>query len=148
MIRTRPFAYADLPVLHRMICDLARHHGDTPSITREALLRDITGSAPRARVLVAETGGTLAGYAALVPLIQLQWGRRVIDLHNLWVEPDWRRRGVGKALIDAAIEAARADEATVLNVGTHPDNSAAQAYYLALGFSQRPSRGPRFRLAL
>lgn len=148
MTHIRPFAYADTDHLHRMVCDLAHYHDDAPSVTRETLLRDITGAAPRARVLVAEDGGALCGYAALVPLVALQWGQRAAELHHLWVEPDWRRRGVGKALIDAAIDAARADGAKTLSVGTHPDNCAAQAYYLALGFSARPSRGPKFRLAL
>ena len=148
MIHTRPFAYADTDQLHRMIWDLARYHDDAPSVTKETLLRDITGAAPRARVLVADDGRALCGYAALVPQVSLQWGQRGVELHHLRVDPDWRRRGVGRALIDAAIDAARADGAETLSVGTHPDNSAAQAYYLALGFSARPSRGPKFRLAL
>ena len=149
MTRIRPFAYADLPVLHRMVHDLAYHHGDTPNVTLDDLLRDITGTTPRARVLVAESdAGALCGYAALGPLVQLQWGRRGYDLHNLWVEPDWRGCGVGSALIAAAVEAARADQAATLNVGTHPDNTAAQDYYLARGFHERPRSGRRFCLPL
>ena len=35
-----------------------------------------------------------------------------------------------------------------MSVGTHPDNSSAQAVYLACGFERRDSTHPKFHIAL
>ena len=64
------------------------------------------------------------------------------------VLPDSRRRGIGRALHDEAVRRARADGRTtvcgeVLRRRRSPTrDSAAYAFATALGFEQRPPRGP------
>lgn len=134
--------------LVQMVGRLAAHHGDTASLTAADLRRDAFGDTPWIHLLVAEVDGELAGYAALCGVIQLQAGARGADLHHLYVEPGCRGRRVGPALIEACKLRARALSCRYLTVGTRPDNLAAQAFYLSLGFELRPSYPPRFRLSL
>jgi ribosomal protein S18 acetylase RimI-like enzyme len=61
-------------------------------------------------------------------------------LAELYVVPDRRRRGLGRALLEAAIEIARERGATYMDLGTSEDDVAARALYESLGFSNRESR--------
>jgi len=127
---------------------LARHHGDIPTLTADALIRDISGENPWVYVLVAEADGELAGYVALCRLIRLQFGLRGMDIHHLFTEAPFRGRGVGHRLVEISKITARALSCSYLTVGTHPDNLKAQAFYEALGFERQDAHPPRFSMQL
>jgi ribosomal protein S18 acetylase RimI-like enzyme len=57
-------------------------------------------------------------------------------MYSVWVDPDYRRRGVGRMLLDAAIEWARAAgaERLVLSVALGP--GSALAFYESAGFTE------------
>lgn len=144
----RPARPDDVPHLAAMVAALAAHHGDTATLTEDDLHRDLFGPPPWLTVLVAEDKGTVIGYAALCPLMQLQFGARGMDMHHLFVEPAHRGRGVGQALVAACRTAATQARCRYLSVGTHPDNHAAQAFYERQGFQRRDGSFPRFALRL
>jgi ribosomal protein S18 acetylase RimI-like enzyme len=58
-------------------------------------------------------------------------------LAELYVVPDRRGRGLGRALMEAAIELARREGAKYMDLGTGEDDTAARALYESLGFSNR-----------
>jgi len=58
-------------------------------------------------------------------------------LAELYVVPALRGRGLGRALLEAAIETARAQGADHMDLGTSEDDRAARALYERLGFSNR-----------
>lgn len=53
-------------------------------------------------------------------------------LTNLWVHPDWRRRGVGSALCNGLFDLARAHHVTKLQLFTYDQSS----YYRAMGWTE------------
>jgi ribosomal protein S18 acetylase RimI-like enzyme len=61
-------------------------------------------------------------------------------LAELYVAPERRGHGLGRALMEAAIELARAEGATHMDLGTSEDDVAAHALYESLGFSNREGR--------
>ena len=61
-------------------------------------------------------------------------------LAELYVVPARRGHGVGRALMEAALDAARAEGATHMDVGTSDDDVAARGLYESLGFSNREGR--------
>ncbi|WP_171238744.1 GNAT family N-acetyltransferase [Ruegeria sp. HKCCA5763] len=69
-------------------------------------------------------------------------------MHHPFVERPHRGMGVGRRLIEGAIYKARALSCSYMMVGTHPDNSKAQAAYLACGFERRDAVHPRFHFPL
>lgn len=147
-VRVRDAIEQDIPHLQMMINALAYHHSDTPQIDTKALKRDIFGKIPWIYVLVAEIGKNVVGYAALCPLIQLQFGSRGMDMHHLFVEEEFRGVGVGKSLIEASMQKARNLACIYMTVGTHADNTDAQAVYLACGFEVRHGSSTRFGISL
>lgn len=58
------------------------------------------------------------------------------EILTLAVEPQARRGGVGRALMGAAMDAARAAGATEMTLDVDAGNVAAKALYLGLGFAQ------------
>jgi GNAT superfamily N-acetyltransferase len=61
-------------------------------------------------------------------------------LAELYVVPERRGQGLGRALLEAAIELARAEGATHMDLGTSEDDVAARALYESLGFSNREGK--------
>lgn len=145
-ITTRPGKPADFDDVCEMAHALAAHHGDTATLSPADLARDFGPGQPWGRLIIAEVGGVRAGYAALCPLMQLQFGVRGMDMHHLFVRPEYRGTGVGRALIRAVVDHAKSQGCRYVTVGTHPDNTKAQRIYLAAGFTRRPTPGPRFGL--
>ena len=56
-------------------------------------------------------------------------------LEELYVVPDRRGGGLGRALMEAAMETARAEGAGYMDLGTAETDTAARALYEKLGFS-------------
>ena len=144
----RPVERPDLARLAEMIAALATHHGDCVQPTVERLEAELFGDAPLFHVLVACANGSLVGYASVSPRGQFQTLRRGGEVDNLYVEADWRGKGVGRALVEAAGVLIRSWGGDVLFIGTDRENTGAQSAYRAMGMEERPPPGPRFRLVL
>jgi ribosomal protein S18 acetylase RimI-like enzyme len=73
-------------------------------------------------VLVAELADTIAGYVKLGQALPIEASRHVLEIKGLSVSAAHRRRGAGRALVFAAIAAARAAGARrlTLRVRTTP----------------------------
>ena len=91
--------------------------------------------ADNGRYLVAESGGALAGHGMLDPL-PLAAVRHVVHL-TLAVHPGFQRRGVGRALLGALIDWARAAPAVEkIELHVRATNAPAIALYCELGFTE------------
>ena len=58
-------------------------------------------------------------------------------LEELYVVPGLRGDGIGRALLEAALEMARGEGATHMELGTSTDDTAARGLYESLGFTNR-----------
>ncbi|WP_299045444.1 GNAT family N-acetyltransferase [uncultured Tateyamaria sp.] len=147
-ITIRKMSHADVAEVVTMIAGLAACHDDQPDIDAERVTRDALGPHPWATILVADGGSKLLGYAALLPMAQLQFGVRGMDMHHLFVCRDARGNGVGAALVRACQDEARNMACSFMTVGTHPDNRKAMRFYEREGFLRRSGSGPRFSVRL
>jgi GNAT superfamily N-acetyltransferase len=77
------------------------------------------------RTYVAEQGGSVVGFAT--------WAQAgdATELEDLFVDPDWRRRGIATALVGCIVDVVRARGARFLEVTANPH---AQGFYSAAGF--------------
>lgn len=67
-------------------------------------------------------------------------GETVCTLEELYVAREQRRRGHGRAIVEAAFELARERGAASMELNTSADDTAARSLYAALGFTnlERP----------
>ena len=61
-------------------------------------------------------------------------------LEELYVVPSLRGNGFGRALLEAAMEAARGEGATHMELGTSEDDTAARGLYESAGFTNREGK--------
>jgi GNAT superfamily N-acetyltransferase len=88
------------------------------------------------RVFVAEWSGAIVGFAAVEPRPD---GNSELDA--LFVDPDMRRRGIGRLLIEHCAGVARQRESAALCVVGNPH---AEDFYIACGFSSIGATETRF----
>ncbi|GAB2973415.1 GNAT family N-acetyltransferase [Amycolatopsis acidiphila] len=95
--------------------------------------RLLTSMAPgETDLLVAEDNGQVVGYALATRFLVLYANGSVAQLQELVVTPPRRGAGIGRALVGAIADRARAAGAVELTVPTR----RARDYYLALGFTE------------
>jgi GNAT superfamily N-acetyltransferase len=93
---------ADLPDILSMIRGLAEYEKAAPgavTVTEAQLRESLFGPHPGAEVLIASSGGEAAGFAVFFHNFSTWHGRRGIYLEDLFVWPEMRGRGIGKALL-------------------------------------------------
>jgi len=148
MTTIRPATARDLPDLLEMIHALAAHHGDAAALGLATAQRLFADDGAPAQALVAEVAGGLAVYAALLTLPDLRDGSLRARIDQLYVRPERRGHGIGRALVRASAVTVRACGAGVLVLSTDSKNPAAAAAYRAMGLTERPPPGPSFTVPL
>ena len=87
-------------------------------------------------ILVAQADGQLLGFCQLYPGWCSVAAARIFVLYDLFVDPDARRGGVGRALMRAARDFGRAAGAVRLDLTTARTNTRAQALYESEGWER------------
>jgi carbonic anhydrase len=89
---------------------------------------------PQGRLLLAKVAGEVVGCVGLRPLEP-----GICEMKRLWVEPGWGGYGIGRALAQAVIDAARDADYRRMRLDTLPARMpAAQGLYRGLGFHEIP----------
>lgn len=98
-----PLAPAEIPGLLSLIRELARFERleHEMEATEESLRTSFFGANPGAGALLAREGAEIAGYAIYFFTFSSFLGRQGIWLDDVYVRPEFRRRGIGSALIRA-----------------------------------------------
>jgi GNAT superfamily N-acetyltransferase len=91
----------DVPVILHMIKALAEYERLSHKVvaTEEALRASLFGSRRAAEVVIARAGDEAAGFAVFFPTFSTFLGQPGLYLEDLFVEPRWRRRGLGRKLL-------------------------------------------------
>lgn len=84
------------------------------------------------------SGGALVGYGLATMGYDVEYGGPDAFVTELFVAPEHRGRGVGRALLDAIVAALEARGACAVHLMVRPENEAARALYAARGFHDVP----------
>lgn len=101
MITVRPAGPADASLIHGFIRDLAEYEKLLHEVeaSEADIARDLFGDNPRAFCDIAEAEGSPVGFALWFYNYSTFRGRHGIYLEDLFVRPEARGRGAGKALL-------------------------------------------------
>jgi len=101
MLTIRPATPADVPLILEFIRGLAEYEREPQAAVATAadLFRDGFGPEPKFRVDIAEWSGEPAGFAFYFWNYSTWQGRPGLYLEDLFVRPQFRGKGIGKALL-------------------------------------------------
>ncbi len=99
---------------------------------------------PGSEVFVAELAGRVVGYAYVVPTPDVDApAGGISELDSIYVTEEVAGTGVAPALMDTAVEHARAAGHDLITLWVRPENGRARRFYEKYGF--RPDGGERSR---
>lgn len=113
-----------------------------PASTK-AKLASALRSFPGASVLLARVGPEPVGAAVCFTGFSTFRARALTNVHDLTVVPGWRGRGIGRRLLAAVEEHARARGHCKITLEVREDNPAAMVLYRRRGFGAGESAGQR-----
>jgi GNAT superfamily N-acetyltransferase len=130
-VTIRPFDEQDAPACRALWAELTRWHRalyDDTSIGGDDPGSGFDGYLEHARMWVAERRGSVVGLVGLV-----MHGRQA-EIEPVVVSFDIRGQGIGRALVETAVEAARADGARQVKASPVARNALALRFFHRLGF--------------
>lgn len=127
----RPASISDIP----SIMKLERESATAGHWTEDQYLRAFRRDAPPRLVLIAEDEEiSTIGFLVAQDLAS-EW-----ELENIVVAPTSRRKGLGKSLLDALLQAAKKTNSIAVFLEVRESNSAARTLYEKTGFEQSGRR--------
>lgn len=134
-VTIRTATAGDVPVILEFIRALAVYERapDAVMATEEDLLRDGFGPDPYYKCLIAETDAKPAGFALYFFDYSTWLGRPGLYLEDLFVHPEFRGLGIGKALLERVAQIAVEKGCARLKWEVLDWNTPAIDFYRAMG---------------
>jgi GNAT superfamily N-acetyltransferase len=138
----------DLPQLIELLGVLFAQEADfTPDAAKQKrALEAILSDARIGRIYVAREEGRIVGMVSTLYTISTAEGGKAAWLEDMIVLPECRGRGIGAALLEHAVVAARDEGCLRLTLLSDEDNALAHAVYAAEGFQFSGMRPMRLKL--
>lgn len=136
-LKIRAATAEDAELVAGLAAALSRHEGvPPPNFTAETFRRDGFGPDAAFATILAELGGRPLGYAISYPGYDVQSGTRGRHIADLYVAPEARGQGVGRALLAMVARVAKAHGGHWLALQMKQGNTDAEAFYRRLGGRQ------------
>jgi ribosomal protein S18 acetylase RimI-like enzyme len=137
----RPAQAGDVPLILRLMEDFYRDTS-TPldSEAARGALAALVADPALGRVIVIELGTEPAGYVVLSLGFSLEFLGRDAFVDELYVVPEHRGQGLGKAAIRELESVAAGLGVKALHLEVGPDNESALSLYRGTGFEDRRHR--------
>jgi GNAT superfamily N-acetyltransferase len=131
----RPARVGDVPIILELIRDLATYERapDEVTATDEQLVDVLFGERPSAEVLLAFEGKSPVGFAVFFYNFSTWLGRPGLYLEDLFVKPEKRGKGYGRALLVDLAKIARDRGCGRMEWAVLDWNEPAIKFYRALG---------------
>ena len=128
---------ADYSVLFKLIQGLAEYEKLSHAVTGNALAlkEHLFGSHKYIEAILAESAGQAVGFALFFHNYSTFLTKPGISLEDLFVLPEYRRQGIGKALITKVAQIAVERDCGRLEWSVLDWNESAKAFYRSMGAS-------------
>ncbi|MEA2491888.1 MAG: hypothetical protein QOH21_3680 [Acidobacteriota bacterium] len=133
--RIRPAVEADVPLILQFIRDLAEYERLAHAVvaTEESIRATLFGARPYAEVVILEDDAGAAGFALFFHSYSTFLGAPGIYLEDLYVRPEHRGKGYGRALLAHLAKVAKARGCGRVEWAVLNWNDPAIGFYKSLG---------------
>lgn len=132
-VELRAGTVADVPVLLAFIRSMAAFEKLAVSATEESLRTALFGEAPAARTLLAFVDGKPIAYLTYFFTFSTMVGKRGLWLDDLFIDPSFRGRGIGRALMAYLAQVALEHQCGRFEWMVLEWNDVALEFYKSLG---------------
>lgn len=129
----RKATLADADTVYRFICLLEEKQMDREGF---GVCYEYNISSPYNHYLLAEEEGIPIGFLSCQGQMLLHHANWVYEVQELYVEDAWRRKGIGKQLLDELDKTLADVPYDVLEVSSNRRRTKAHGFYLNNGFEQ------------
>lgn len=126
-------AEADDATEIHLLCEQLGSPGTFAGI--RSILQHILSAADQKVIVACNTQNKVVGWLHIYQTVRLESGH-FCEIAGLIVDKSWRTRGIGKELINMAIEWSRDAGFSRLRVRTRKERIAADTFYSNLGFAK------------
>jgi len=125
----------EIGAMAKDFADYLRSLGDTTKFQFNAktFLRDGFGHNPAFGGLIAEVNGVAAGYLLCHEGYDTDKAIRILYIADLYVRPEYRRQGVGRALMERAQDICKATDVKKMVWSVYAPNVTARRFYWHIG---------------
>lgn len=124
----------------RLIAAVRRFHGESGhevGAAQAAAIRALCADDSLGRAWLLTVEGRDSGYALAFWRHSIDHGGRIAVLDDLWVDPGFRGRGLGRALLEAALADAAGNGARAAMLEADAADGRAAALYESVGFVRK-----------
>lgn len=134
-VQIRPATPADIPRIFEMIVELAVYEKEPDAVktTPEQLERALFADDAKAFALICEVDAAVAGYAICFYNFSTWLGQYGIFLEDLYITPDYRGCGAGKAMLQHLAQKAVAENCGRFEWNVLDWNQPAIDFYESFG---------------
>ena len=131
----RPATVDDVPVVVSLVRELATYEREADAVvaTEQQFREVLFGAHPKVFCLVAEDGSGVVGFAVWFFTFSTWLGRHGVYLEDLFVRPEARGAGHGRALLAELARIAVDNDCGRVEWAVLDWNSPAQGFYRSLG---------------
>ena len=113
---------------------------------QRAALQAILADPAKGRIFVAREGRQVVAMASLLYTVSTAEGGKAALFEDLVTAPEYRKRGIGEALLKHVVNEARNEGVLRITLLTDMQNERAQAMYRRAGFAGSPMKPMRLKL--
>lgn len=137
----------DAAAIYDMIYELAVYEKAPEEVvtTPDEIRKTLFGADSKTEALIAEDAGRVVGYAVFFTSYSTWLGRNGIYMEDLYVSPEYRNKGAGKALLKKIAQCAVERDCGRLEWSVLDWNQSAIDFYLSIG-ALTQSEWVRYRL--
>jgi ribosomal protein S18 acetylase RimI-like enzyme len=139
---------SDLPRLVELLGILFESEAEfSPDAEKQrAALQAILADPAKGRIFVAREGRQVVAMASLLYTVSTAEGGKAALFEDLVTAPEYRKRGIGEALLKHVVNEARNEGVLRITLLTDMQNERAQAMYRRAGFAGSPMKPMRLKL--
>jgi ribosomal protein S18 acetylase RimI-like enzyme len=138
-ILIRPIEENDLEAITGLLSELSEYAHNSNDLDFDHIRHlhsTMAGMPDRYRNMAASKDGVVVGFISVVNYLSFYHKGGTALINELVVSKRYRNQGIGRALVEWAVAAAKEAGLDEIEVGTEKDNTGAIAFYRRTGFCE------------